>query len=101
MISNANEALDKNPKDRVLKAKIGANIAFIYLLLGIGDRDTESYFQSGVNNEDIAKIEALILKRTEAKKAKDFQAADLIRNELLNMGISLMDTPNKTIWEKI
>ncbi|MEY4504125.1 MAG: cysteinyl-tRNA synthetase, partial [Pseudomonadota bacterium] len=101
MISNANEALDKNPKDRVLKAKIGANIVFVYLLLGIGDKNTESYFQSGVNENDRIKIEDLILKRTEVKKAKDFKTADLIRDELLNMGISLMDAPNKTIWEKI
>ena len=35
-----------------------------------------------VSDEDVAKIEALIAERTEAKKAKDFAKADAIRDEL-------------------
>lgn len=101
MVSNANEYLDKNQKDKAYKSKIVANLEFLDAILGIGGGNSEEYFQAGVNSEDKIKIENLIDKRAEAKKAKDFNMADNIRNELLLMGISLMDTPNKTIWEKL
>lgn len=43
----------------------------------------------------------LIDERTEAKKNKNWQLADEIRNKLLAMGIILEDTPNRTRWKKI
>ena len=43
----------------------------------------------------LAKIE----ERTAAKKAKDFAKADAIRDELLEMGISLKDTRDGVKWE--
>jgi cysteinyl-tRNA synthetase len=45
-------------------------------------------------------IEALIKERTEAKKNKDFTAADRIRNELRKEGILLEDGPDGTIWKR-
>jgi cysteinyl-tRNA synthetase len=36
----------------------------------------------------------------EAKKAKDFSRSDSIRDELIGMGISIMDTADGTVWEK-
>jgi len=36
-------------------------------------------------------IEALLLKRAEAKKAKDFAAADAIRDQLAGMGMTIKD----------
>ncbi|MEO5331302.1 MAG: cysteine--tRNA ligase [Magnetococcus sp. YQC-5] len=47
-----------------------------------------------------AQIEALILKRTEARRMRDFQTADHIRIELSSAGISLEDTKDGTIWSK-
>ena len=44
------------------------------------------------------KIEALIAKRAEAKKAKDFAAADAIRDELAAMGITIKDTRQGVQW---
>ena len=41
----------------------------------------------------------MIEKRFEAKKNKDYQTADNIRNELLSKGIVLKDTPNGTEFE--
>lgn len=48
---------------------------------------------------DVAKIEELIAKRTEAKKAKDFATADAIRDELSAMGITIKDTREGVKWE--
>ena len=45
-------------------------------------------------------IEALIQKRTDAKKNKDFKLADEIRNELLEKGIVLEDTRQGVKWRR-
>ena len=47
-----------------------------------------------------SEIEALIEKRTEARKAKDFKTADAIRDQLKEMGIILEDTPQGVKWTR-
>ena len=54
-----------------------------------------------VDDDLSAKVEELIAKRLEAKKAKDWATADAIRNELTEMGIALKDTPQGTTWSKM
>ncbi|MCL2833529.1 MAG: cysteine--tRNA ligase [Treponema sp.] len=46
-----------------------------------------------------AEVEALVLERTEAKKAKNYAKADEIRNKLNKMGIILTDSPAGTTWK--
>ncbi|MCT7583482.1 cysteine--tRNA ligase [Aliarcobacter butzleri] len=101
MINSANDKLDSNPKDKNLKKELISNINFIEEVLGIGGNDAYAYFQFGIDESTKEKIEDLILKRNEAKKAKDFQTADKLRDELSSMDISLMDTINGTVWEKL
>ncbi|MFX4233813.1 cysteine--tRNA ligase [Aliarcobacter butzleri] len=101
MINSANDKLDSNPKDKNLKKELTSNINFIEEVLGIGGNDAYAYFQFGIDESTKEKIEDLILKRNEAKKAKDFQTADTLRDELSSMNISLMDTVNGTVWEKL
>jgi cysteinyl-tRNA synthetase len=54
---------------------------------------------------DEAKVEALIAARSAARKAKDFQEGDRIRDELAAMGIQLKDSKDaatgeiRTTWE--
>ena len=45
-------------------------------------------------------IEALIEKRQQARKAKDFSTADKIRDDLLAQGIVLEDTREGVKWHK-
>lgn len=47
-----------------------------------------------------SEIEALIAKRTEARKNKDFKTADEIRDKLKEMGIILEDTPQGVKWTR-
>ena len=55
---------------------------------------------NGTDDELAAKVNELIAKRAEAKKAKDFAQADKIRDELKEMGIIIKDTAQGVVWEK-
>lgn len=48
-------------------------------------------YQPGVTPSD--EIESLLQQRADAKKSKDFAAADAIRDQLTAMGLSIMDKP--------
>jgi cysteinyl-tRNA synthetase len=116
MIANTNDSFDKEAKNKPLKGSASkplngasykalkketlANIEFIDTLLGFGGQEPFTYFQIGISEEEKAKIETLITQRSEAKKEKNFERSDAIRDELISMGISIMDTPDGTVWEK-
>lgn len=69
-------------------------------MLGLLYNDAESWFKGTTDAED-TEIEALIAKRAEAKKNKDWVTADAIRNELKERGIVLEDSPTGTTWKKL
>lgn len=69
-------------------------------MLGLLYNDAESWFKGTTGAED-TEIEALIAKRAEAKKNKDWAIADAIRNELKERGIVLEDSPTGTTWKKL
>ena len=45
-------------------------------------------------------INALVARRAEAKKNKDYKLADEIRNDLAARGIVIEDTPNGAKWRR-
>ena len=100
MIQSANEQLDKNPKDKGFKKECFSNLNFICDVLGIGEKPAYLYFQQGIDEETKEKIQTLIAQRSEAKKEKDFARSDALRDQLTQMGIQIMDTPQGTVWEK-
>jgi cysteinyl-tRNA synthetase len=51
-----------------------------------------------LDGELVKEIEALIAERSAAKKAKNYQRADEIRNMLKERGILLEDSPQGTTW---
>lgn len=53
------------------------------------------------SGEGAAEIEALITRRSEAKRAKDWGKADAIRDQLKAMGVEIKDTPNGVEWKRI
>ena len=66
-------------------------------LLGLLERSAEDWFQG---DTDATGIEQRIAERTAAKQARDFAAADRIRDELRAEGIVLEDGPSGTTWRR-
>ncbi|WP_445496639.1 cysteine--tRNA ligase [Photorhabdus sp. SF281] len=71
-------------------------------ILGLLEQEPEQFLHSGVqaDDEEIAKIEALIKQRNDARKNKDWALADSARNQLNEMGIELEDGPQGTSWRR-
>ncbi len=82
----AENSLSADEKDRAL-----ATIEKINAVLNLLKKD-----DSGIDSE----IEELIRKRDEARKNKDFQTSDKIRDDLIARGIILEDTAAGTIWKR-
>jgi cysteinyl-tRNA synthetase len=71
------------------------------LILGLCQRDAEAYLQGEDSlSLQAEEIEAMIQARNEARAAKNFAEADRIRDELLQAGIAIEDSPNGTLWRK-
>jgi cysteinyl-tRNA synthetase len=66
-------------------------------LLGLLGSSSEQWFRGG---GDEAGVEARIAERAEAKKNRDFAAADRIRDELKAEGIVLEDGSQGTTWRR-
>ncbi len=54
-----------------------------------------------VTGEGDPEIDALVLKRCEAKKAKNYAEADRIRDELKARGIEVTDTREGAVWKRV
>ncbi|EST57954.1 cysteine--tRNA ligase [Proteus hauseri] len=72
-------------------------------VLGLLEQEPEHFLQSGAKADDageVEKIESLIQQRNDARKNKDWAAADVARDALTAMGIVLEDGPQGTIWRR-
>lgn len=69
-------------------------------VMGLLQHDAESYLRGGEADDEL-EIMALVVKRGDAKEAKDWATADKIRDELTARGIVLEDKPNgDTFWRR-
>lgn len=93
-LGNLNKAETKEERIKY-KSELMANA----YMLGLLYNNAESWFKGAASDD--AEIEALIAKRTEAKKNKDWATADAIRNELKERGIVLEDSAAGTTWKKL
>ncbi|EMA4781308.1 cysteine--tRNA ligase [Providencia rettgeri] len=72
-------------------------------VLGLLEQDPESFLKGGAQTEDdaeVAKIEALIQQRLDARQNKDWAQADAARDELTAMGVVLEDGAAGTTWRR-
>jgi len=88
-------------KDRQTQDEYVKMLAASLSLLGFDDlsdfkNGAHVHFEGVLSNEDINEA---IIKRTAARKAKDFKESDRIRDDLLAKGIVLKDGPTGTTWE--
>jgi len=69
-------------------------------ILGIAQQAPEAFLQGGQNDDEVAEIEALIVKRNDARASKNWAAADEARDALNALGVILEDSAGKTTWRK-
>ena len=86
-------------KDKKIEIKF--NLLEVGKILGILQENPDKWLGYGKSeNLDETMIEGLIKNRNEARRNKNFDMADKIRDELRDMGIEIEDTSSGTIWRK-
>jgi cysteinyl-tRNA synthetase len=69
------------------------------LMVGIDVRSYAKWLRARDLSVGSAKIDSLVAARLEARKRRDFEKSDRIRDELAKMGVVLKDTKDGTTWE--
>jgi cysteinyl-tRNA synthetase len=108
LTTEINRALDQYPKiSKKDTATLANAIKEITEVFGILTEEPALFLESmkrgsvqvtGLTEQEIGR---LINERNLARKTRDFQKADEIRDMLKNKGIQLKDSPESTVWEKI
>ncbi|CQH42856.1 cysteine--tRNA ligase [Yersinia frederiksenii] len=81
---------------------MAAELRKLARVLGLLEQDPEVFLQSGAqtDGDEVAKIEALIKQRNDARSSKDWALADSARDQLNELGIVLQDGPQGTTWRR-
>ncbi|WP_145494419.1 cysteine--tRNA ligase [Yersinia bercovieri] len=81
---------------------LAAELRKLAHVLGLLEQDPELFLQSGAqtDGDEVAKIEALIKQRNDARSSKDWALADSARDQLNELGIVLEDGPQGTTWRR-
>ena len=79
------------------KPYLKSNLLLIGKVMGI--LEDQSYNQ--ISGEFKDKVDSLIEDRSNAKKKRDFELADKIRSELIELGVEINDSPEGTTWKVV
>jgi cysteinyl-tRNA synthetase len=88
-----------NKAEGAEQAALAGQLRYLGSVLGCLQSEPKDFFQAGAGDE-ADWIETMIQQRLDAKKAKDFAAADAVRDTLAAKGIVLKDGPEGTTWIK-
>jgi cysteinyl-tRNA synthetase len=71
-------------------------------IIGLLGNDPVAWFEQGGTDNKLsaAELDALLVRRTEARMARDFAEADHIRDQLTEMGIVIEDGPDGPRWRR-
>ena len=86
--------------DYLIKRRLVKTLKKLANIFGLLNEKPELFFQYG-SDVDTQLIEEMILKRNQARRDKDFDKADEIREELKSLGIILDDKADGTKWKKV
>jgi len=99
-----NEVDDEAPRgtDHARLAGYKSHLLGAGFALGLLQQTPETWFARGVvrNDDDDARIRALIDERATAKQNRDFARSDAIRDQLAEEGILLEDTAQGVRWKR-
>ncbi len=98
LVGEANKATDA-PGRRAAKAALLAAGD----LLGLLQCDPETWFQGDAGDGALSAdaIDAMLVERQTARKAKDFATADRIRDDLATAGVLIEDGPKGATWRRV
>lgn len=69
--------------------------------LGLLQQQPSEWFGSDGSDEESEQIDQLVEQRNTARANKDYAQADRIRDELMQMGVEILDRADGTSWRKI
>jgi cysteinyl-tRNA synthetase len=92
-VKRANVSIDKG--DHFVAASLIATVGRLAAVLGL-----EVGATAEAGDDESAEIDALVEARVAARAARDFAAADRIRDALAARGITLEDTAAGTLWHR-
>jgi len=78
------------------RGAVYATLRVMDRVLGFGFDDMQAE-ALGISDEE---IDGLLAERTVARAAKDYARGDEIRDQLTDMGIEIMDSPDSTTWRR-
>lgn len=99
--SEVNRLKAKNPASAYSLATILRQLASV---LGLLEQDPAAFLQQGIiadKDKNVGvEIDALIQQRNDARKARQWELADIIRDKLATIGIVLEDSQKGTTWRR-
>jgi cysteinyl-tRNA synthetase len=100
VISILNSLVKKYSQDSGINKKdIAETIKASGNLIGILNEDPVRWFERDSKDLDIELIENLMQQRDQAKSNKDFTKADSIRDELVGLGVEILDSQDGSSWK--
>lgn len=85
-------------QEKVAKTELTSFLQHLAGWLGVFGVDLDNLTSSAA--ADDAEIDAMVKKRDQARKEKNWAVSDQIRDELAKRGIKLLDTPQGTRWTR-